>query len=163
MVEKKRYTVIRDTREQEGNGWIFPESDFCSGTIDRTMKSGDYTLEGFEDVLAIERKRSTGELSKNVYEKRFERELERLEDIKHSFLFFEFNLEDVISFPFNSGIPKYKWGRLRVTSQFMLKKIMEWQVRYKTKILFVGKKGMATAGCLFKRVIEDAERAKSSG
>jgi hypothetical protein len=35
------YMVIRDTREQDG--WEFTPSQNCAGTMDATLKTGDYT------------------------------------------------------------------------------------------------------------------------
>ena len=48
------YTVIKDTREQ--NGWSFSQYDKCAGMEIGTLHTGDYTLRGFEDVICIERK-----------------------------------------------------------------------------------------------------------
>ena len=56
MVKKKipSYTVIKDTREQRG--WIFNKSDRCDGMRVETLKTGDYTLGGFEEMVCVERK-----------------------------------------------------------------------------------------------------------
>ena len=84
---KSKVHVIRDTREQKtGNGWWFPESSLCAGTVVQTLKSGDYTLEGFEETFVIERKSGTAEIAQNINEGRFVRELERLEEFRFPFL-----------------------------------------------------------------------------
>src|SRR5215210_7578524 len=71
------YTVLRDTREQQG--WIFEQGKLCNGTISKALKTGDYTLVGFESILCVERKKNVAEFAKNIIEKRFENELTRME------------------------------------------------------------------------------------
>ena len=80
------YTVIQDTREKEG--WYFSEYDKCSGMESGTLKTGDYTLRGFEEVVCIERKASTSEISQNLGKKKapFQAEMERMKDYPVAFL-----------------------------------------------------------------------------
>lgn len=155
-----RVTILRDSREKANNGYFWEENDWCEGYEVTGLKSGDYSIKGFEDSLSIERKRSTGELATNVYEKRFERELERLQSYKYSFIICEFSLDDVIKFPIDSGIPPRRWKYLKVTSKFLLKKVAEYQVKFNTKILFCGNKSNAwdMVNSIFKRVIENENK-----
>lgn len=142
------YTVIKDNQEKlQGNGWFFQPMEV------KHLKTGDYTLVGYEDVLTIERKASTGEIAKNITEKRFERELERMKNFRWPFMIFEFDLIDVKYFPENSGIPREIWPKLRITSNFMLKKLAEYQVYYPVKIIFASKFGKETAETIFKEVV----------
>lgn len=97
MSKNAKYTVIRDTREQRG--WNFDASDRCLGTQIGTLKTGDYSLLGFEDQFVIERKGSPAELATNLFQKRFHAELARLDKFKHAYLFLEFGMEHVINFP----------------------------------------------------------------
>lgn len=159
--EVQRYTVIRDTREQKDNGWTFPASKTCEGTVIQTMKTGDYTVVGYESVLCIERKADTSEVVMNMFQKRFKRELERLEEFKHPFLVCEFTLQDIVQFPFNSGIPQNKWKELKVTPQLLMKMINEFQIEYKTKWVFAGAYGREFVSSLFKRVIESEKQDKN--
>jgi hypothetical protein len=147
-----RYTVLRDTREQQG--WTFAESQYCEGTVDATLATGDYTLLGYEKFLTIERKGSSGEFARNVVEKRFERELERMEACPHSFMVLEFTMDDLIGFPKNSGIPVHLWPKLRMSSFFLIKRFMEFQFQYKTRIILAGKHGKDIASSIFKRTVE---------
>lgn len=144
--------MIKDTREQKG--WLFEETDNCNGTIIQGLKTGDYTLCGLEDVLSIERKGTTGEFVKNINEHRFEQELKRLEGYKHPFIILEFDIEDIMRFPLNSGIPKHLWPKLRISKWYILKRMMELQVNYKTKMILAGKYGRETAASIFKRMAE---------
>ena len=149
-----KYKVKKDTREKEKHGWIFPVSDQCLGTEVETLKTGDYTLEGYEKILTIERKGTSGEFAQNIVQSRFEKELIRLEEFEQPFIILEFELEDVVNFPQNSGIPEKICQKLRITPQFYLKKINELQLKYRTKFVFAGKRGREFASSLFKRVVE---------
>jgi hypothetical protein len=148
-----KYTVIRDDQEK-ANFWDFVPSQFCAGTISQRLPTGDYTLRGYENLLTIERKASTGEVYKNIFEARFDRELVRLDEFKYPFMVFEFTLEDLYLFPWNSGIPKYLWPKLKAKNHFMVKTITEYQIQYKVKVIFAGKRGKDIASSIFKRVIE---------
>lgn len=149
----KKYRVIRDTREQENSGWFFDENELCAGTISGKMDTGDYTIEGFEDSLCIERKTSTGELIHNFCEARFEPCMKRLSKFKYAFLVLEFEWADVLRFPNFSGVPKHKWPYLKVTSRFLVKKIFELQIKYPNiRVCFVGSNGKEFVENVFKYV-----------
>lgn len=150
------YIVIRDTRERSGHGWTFKKYDTCLGQQIDTLKTGDYTLRGFENVLAIERKGRVTEFINNLGQKRFYAELDRLELIPFSFVICEFTMEDLIKFPEGSGISPYKWRYIKLTGKVALKLLIEIQMKYKTKFLFCGSKGQIVASSIFKRVVERA-------
>jgi ERCC4-type nuclease len=147
------YTVIKDTREKQ-LGWTFSAGKNCLGMVVDTLKTGDYTIAGYENIVIIERKANTGEFVKNVVQDRFDRELKRLQKFRHPFIILEFTMEDVINFPLGSGIPKDKWKDLRVSNWFLLKRIVELEMKYKTKIIFAGTRGKEVAASIFKRVVE---------
>lgn len=153
MKNKDKYTVIRDSREQK-NYWTFEENNVCAGTIVEKLNTGDYSISGLENIFSLERKYSSGELAKNITEKRFERELERMDKFEHSFLVLEFTLEDVLQFPFGSTIPRSRWKDLKVSSNFILKRILEIETSHKVKIIFAGKNGKLIAERIFSRIIE---------
>ena len=90
-----KYQVIRDTREQ--NGWDFTAGNSCEGTLVEGLKTGDYSIKGYEHLLSIERKGCIAELASNLVEDRFERELERMESFKYSFLILEFSRKSLLS------------------------------------------------------------------
>lgn len=148
------YTVIRDTREQANKGWVFQPNDRCLGTVDRKLKTGDYTLLGYETQFVIERKGSVAEFAMNINQTRFTREMERLEAFPHAYVVLEFELEDVVQFPKTSTIPRDKWAELRVTPQYLMMRLNELNFRYKTKFILVGDRGREFASSLFKRVVE---------
>jgi hypothetical protein len=122
----RQYKVIRDTREKPDHGWMWNKSKYCEGTISQKLDQGDYAIEGYEDLMAIERKGAVSEWANNlgVHWDRFERELERSRHIKNFWIILEFNMTDVMNFPVGSGIPKRKWSTLRFKGPFVLKRML---------------------------------------
>ena len=149
-----KYTVIRDTREQSGRGWQFEAKGRCEGTITQKMDEGDYTLVGWEKSLCIERKGSVSEFARNVTEKRFERELERMEVYDFPFMLLEFGMEHVCAYPVGSGIPQRQLKYLKFTGKYYLKRLTEFEVNYKTKIILCGNRGQGVARSIFNRMVE---------
>jgi hypothetical protein len=149
------YEVIRDTREQKNNGWIFDKSKNCSGTNTWKLDTGDYTVVGYEKDFVIERKGSVAEWAHNVNETRFLKEMERLEKFKWAFIILEFTLDDLMKWPNDCGIPKDKIKDVKTSNFFILKKTCELQLKFKTKIIFAGRYGKEMAASLFKRVVEN--------
>lgn len=155
------YVVIRDTREKDNQGWLWKKSKYCAGTITRKLDTGDYSLEGMENYLVIERKGSISEWAKNVTEARFERELERLDAIQHPWILLEFNMTDLLNYPVGSGIPKKKWRWLKFRGPFILKKMTEIIRDHRVNIVLCGANGKEVASNVFKRVIEHADANSS--
>ena len=144
------YTVLRDTREHDGEGWVFEQTSYCKGTVIKTLKTGDYTIMGYETTFIIERKKSISEFAGNVCQERFENELKRLESFDHPFIILEFNMDDIIKWP-----PFYLRKKVRSTGHFILKRLLELEIHYKTKIIFAGCHGKAVCESLFKRIVEN--------
>jgi len=150
-----QYTVCRDTREHQGQGWEFAPSKSCAGTETVKLDTGDYSIKGLETKFVIERKASTSEFAANVFQDRFERELQRLDQFDHAFLLLEFTHWEVDFFPQGSGIPTYKHKFLKMTPELFRKRIAEIQVAHpKLNVWFVGSNGKLWASCLFKRMAE---------
>ena len=144
--------IIRDSREKKGI-WEFTCEE-CESVTVQTLKTGDYTLRGCEDILCIERKRTVTEFCNNVTDKRFKNELERMQVCKYRFLILEFSIDDIMRFPVGSSIPKYKWSKLRVTGKFMMAAISRMQVHYNVHVIFAGDRDNAilTATNIMRRV-----------
>lgn len=151
---KEKYLVIRDSREKENHGWTFKEDDDCAGTIIQSIPTGDYTLKNWETDFVIERKKNTAELCQNIYEKRFERELERLDSFKYPFIICEFSFDDVVAFPINSGLPKSLYHKVKMSADFMQSALAKWQIQHKVKIIFAGNNGDVAAKKLFKYIMK---------
>lgn len=146
------YTVLRDSREQLG--WTFPENQYCAGTIIKGLKTGDYSILGCEKFFTIERKRNTAEFAGNIIQARFENEMKRLEDFPDAFLILEFTMENLMQWPLGSGLPPYLQRKTKISKRFLLKRFMDFQTNYKTKIILAGPYGKDVANSLFKRMSE---------
>ena len=158
-MDKSVYTIVRDTREKVP--WVFPKSDECQGTIVKKLDTADYSLESHLETFVLERKRSVAEFYQNIFEKRFEAELLRLDDFLYPFMIFEFTWEDILKFPIGSGLPSYLWHKVDTKKEFLRKSIARYQLKYKTKIIFAGKYGMDMATDLFHYVAKYGKKTKS--
>ena len=132
MIDFSDFNVIIDTREQ--HPWQFE-------TIEKTiakLDTGDYSLKGFENLFCIERKGSVSEFANNITEKRYVDVVERLSNVKYSFLLLEFDLYDLLRYPEGSNVPKRIRDKIRITPKFLLKKINELQIMHNIKVIFCG-------------------------
>lgn len=159
---KKKFTVLRDTGEHKGYGWVWEPADWCAGTESRNLYTADYSLEGYYDnkVLAVERKGSVVEFAQNLTHAEkwddFKQLLERMEEFRFPYLVLEFPLSLLKAYPVGSGIPKFRWPQLKFGGDFLLKRVIELEFKFRTRIHFAGD---STAGkqfvtSLFKRVME---------
>jgi ERCC4-type nuclease len=126
--------------------------------INRKLDTGDYSIEGLEDKLCIERKASVVEFANNIGHDtvRFAKEIERMKSFPFRFIILEFSLSDLMDFPERSGIPEDDWGKLKITNKFMLRKIMEFQMHDDIHVMFCDSKKNAKWAVLsiIKRVNE---------
>jgi len=119
------FTVIIDTREQTPYGFqdITNNKKPVEVTTTRsTLKSGDYSIEGFIDRLAVERKNISDLFSTfGKGRKRFERELLRLKDYEFAAVVAEADWETIFKRPpeFTSLKPKT-----------IFRSVITWQQRY---------------------------------
>jgi len=150
------FTVIKDTREQDG--YYFSSFDKCSGMIEQKLDTGDYTIQGFEDKVCVERKGCVEELAVNLGQKKhaFLNEIERMKDFPHKFLVLEFSLEDLLKFPDETRIPVKNKAALKITGKYMIKCLMEFALHNNVQILFCGNKYNAflAVTSIFKRINE---------
>lgn len=126
--------VLYDTREK--TPWKF---DFYDCEVEEhCLKTGDYSIKGKEDLVCIERKKSTGELSINIglKWKPFNEELTRMSGYRFKFLICEFPIEYLDQFPKNSGIPKRMLDKLRITPQFLKKRLFDTCYRNEIELIF---------------------------
>lgn len=173
----KNYTVIKDTREQDG--WTFSPYDRCDGMEINTLHTGDYTLKGFEDIVCVERKASVSEIATNLGKKKkaFYNEMERMKDFNFRYLMLEFSALDVIDHPlsllnkedrelyglYKSGeieLPDFKRFKIieqtKISGKYLIKSLMELSIKYDINVMFCGNKNGAFLICnsLFKRLNE---------
>lgn len=115
--------IIQDTREKKG--WDFTFARECDGQIIQMLKTGDYTIQGLESKLCVERKRSVSEIAINLGSKWsvFKEELERMKAFEHRYIICEFSIDDILIFPANSSIPKWKQKKIKMNGKFMLNRL----------------------------------------
>jgi hypothetical protein len=151
------YKVIADTREKFP--WDFSICDNCDETINLKLDTGDYTIQGFEQDLAIERKRTTGEIALNIGKDtyRWTKELERMSKITYAHLILEFSIDDVSVFPLRSNIPKEKWKDLRINSKYLLKNLFSYKDKYNINVHFCQNEYLAFQKCeeIFNNVYKE--------
>ena len=150
------YLVYKDTREKDG--WEFSQSGYCAGTEQQTIKTGDYTLHGYESHICIERKGSVTELATNITQDRFIRELERMRDFPWRYVLLEFDMDAVMTFPKGTKIPAYKKKFLKIRGPFLLKRIIELQKEYNVPFVFCGKYAKEVCSSIFKRFMENQQK-----
>lgn len=159
-VKSPPYTVVKDTREQ--NGYTFEKFSgrytSCKGMVLKKLDTGDYTLLGLEDKLCIERKASVAELAINLGKDKFRflDEIERMKPFPFKFLILEFSLDDLNRFPDGSDIPQEKWPSVVVSNKYMLKMLVEFQMYNGINVLFCNDKKNAKLmiNSILKRVNE---------
>jgi ERCC4-type nuclease len=123
-------TILIDTREQR------PLSFGALSTCRTCLRSGDYSVEGCADTVAIERK-SLPDLFACIGQQRdrFSRELERLAALRYGALVIEVTLADVLA-----GCPS---SRIHPSSAFG--SLMSWSVKGRLPVFFCGDRGQAAA------------------
>ena len=142
------FTIIVDTREQQP--WIF--KDYAKAH--KKLDTGDYSIEGLENTLTIERKKSSSEFATNVVESRFKDVVMRLSQFKYSFILLEFDMQDLLDYPVGSTVPKRMWDKVKITPAFLIKHILELQLNHNIKIMFCGNAENAEklAEFIFKKI-----------
>lgn len=132
------WTVLQDSREKQP--WDFTKYGFEQEQS--SLKTGDYTIKGYESILCIERKKNTGEIAINFGKERerFFRELDRMQSFQYKYLICEFSFDDVLNFPNNSGIPVSKRKFIRMNSGFIASTLNKIQVDYGVNIIHTSSK-----------------------
>lgn len=154
--EAPKFTVIKDTREQDG--YFFGPFNTCAGMVEEKLDTGDYSIKGMEDKICIERKGCVEELAVNLGQKKyaFLAEIERMEAFPHKFIVLEFSLDDLIKFPNDTRIPVKNKASLKITGKYMLKCLFEFELYNNVHVLFCGNKTNAfiAVSSILKRVNE---------
>lgn len=99
---------VIDSREQQP--YAFDSTRI--GSVVKGLPAGDYSLEGFETKVAVERKSLSDFISTVVHDRqRFETELQKLAGYEHAWVIVEGSVEDVLSGNYRSRInPKSLLG-----------------------------------------------------
>ena len=115
------FTIVIDTREQAP--YTFDSINPKPNTITLGLKTGDYSLDGFEDRITIERK-SLSDLygSVGMGRDRFEREIARMVDMYFAAVVIEADWKTIIQNP-----PV----RSKMSPKSVLATICAWMQRYR--------------------------------
>ena len=160
MAKIRPFTIIKDTREKQGYTFAASRTKYhvCKGMVVRKLDTGDYSVEGLEDKVCVERKASVVELANNVgvSRRRFDAEIERMKEFPHRFLVLEFSLTDLMDFPEGSDVPDREIKKLRITNKYMLRYLMELQINHGVNVIFCDSKKNAkwTVLSILKRINE---------
>lgn len=93
------FTIVRDTREKKP--YNFRRTD-CT---DEALTTGDYTVEGFEDTFAIERKSLPDFLKSITWERdRFKREIKRGDELLAFTVVIEAPLSDITNWNYDREV-----------------------------------------------------------
>ena len=149
------YIVIRDTREHVGNGWNFEPSrpnknpPKCAGQIIDTLKTGDYSVVGYDSMVVVERKNDFSELWGNFLErKRFEREMDRLRAYRYKLVV----VESVMTPEVLSLSPASM--KRNVPGKALTSWLMSLTAEYGVPFMFAGSCGQKLAQQFFEAVIK---------
>jgi len=97
---QKNFIIIVDTREQRPYGFSASVS-----TVKRALSEGDYSLDGFEHLVAVERKSLEDYASSlSCDRERFLCEIGRMASIPHRLVVVEGSLTDILGWKYRSGI-----------------------------------------------------------
>jgi ERCC4-type nuclease len=137
--EKKTFTIIQDTREKKP--WTFKATGSVQDVKVIKLDTGDYSIEGLEEVFMVERKASVDELFMNlgVQWKRFEREMERAKPYKYKYLVIEATMREVYRGSCYS----------KMSGRFIMARLVHLQLKYGVQVIFAGS-GMHVPGYIIQ-------------
>ena len=131
MSDMPEFKIIRDSREKRG-------FDLDGPTSVAGLKTCDYTIDGFQDDIGIERK-SMDDLIACLGKQRdrFERELVRARDFQYSAVIVEGTFADLAAGNYIS----------RMNPKSAVESISAFEVRYRIQFLFCCNQSLAARKC----------------
>jgi len=143
-VTPPKLVVAIDTREQKP--YRFARSEV------KTLASGDYSIVGLEDRIAVERKTKQDAYSSlGQGRARFERELQRLSRFDYAAVVIETSLPDFLRAP--------AFSRMNPTAA--ARSMIAWSVKYRVCVFFAGDRRHGNA--LTQQLLEKFWRYQSGG
>jgi len=125
--------IVTDTREN--CGYLFKDKEAEAKIVMKKLATGDYSLEGFENEIVIERKR-INELFGNFAgdRERFMREVERMEKIPYKFLLIEGSFRDLAQIKKVPG---------KVSIKLVVATLISLMIKHNIKVVFAGNPKLA--------------------
>ena len=134
-MSNKNFNVIVDTREKLP--WSLSSSCIRETKYEK-LRTGDYSVEGLEEDLCIERKMSVSEIAQNVNQKRFKKELERMMTYRWRYILLEAHMQEVVDYPHASDLPPNVLNKIKVSGSYLLKCINRMEASYGVHFIFCG-------------------------
>lgn len=133
------FTIVIDSREQKP--YFF--SGYTCGVKRSGLKTGDYSIEGYESSICVERK-SKEDLYQSLGNgrARFEREFQRMAEYEYKALVVESTLQDLMIPPDYSSM----------AASSVINSVISWGIRYGVQVYFAGSRILGE--CLTYRILE---------
>lgn len=150
---KNKPLVICDTREK--HPFDFEEDEAFAGVTHRKLDTGDYSIEGLESILIIERKASANELLSNFLtnKERFYATLERMKGIKHKFLIVEQTCENIFN-PLSYHI-RGRFAKSSMPPAIVFENLIKVMTEYGVHVIFAGKKAKAMTKMILLKIYNE--------
>jgi hypothetical protein len=145
----KPVPILRDTREKKP--WDFSKDKYFDGQKDVALKTGDYSLEGYEDDIVVERKKDVNELIANFTtdKRRIYDEVERLKKFRFAAIVVEQNLAEVLNSENYYVARKFKNRNAPVA--IVINNLLTIMMQHGIHVIFAGCKGKSiTRGILVR-------------
>ena len=127
----RKFTVIRDSREKAGHGYKFRASANCLPMKTHKLDVGDYSIEGYEHIIMVERKTIADLWGTLVQGRvRFMKEMERAKDHRVKYLIIEGSLADV-----NKGI-RYS----KVRAEYIISSLISLEMKHGVHVIYTSKR-----------------------
>lgn len=139
MSKSTSFTIIQDTREKKP--WTFEATGSVDDVKVLKLDTGDYSIEGMENLFMVERKASVDEVFMNlgVQWKRFQKEMERAKPYKYKYLVIEATMRDI----FHGS--RYS----KMSGRFIIARLIYLQMKYGINVIFAGS-GMHVPGFIIQ-------------
>lgn len=129
-------TLLADSREKK---WVWGFGEYEVNVEKRALKTGDYTILGYENDIVIDRKKSPSEIAQNFTGKdyiRFQKELIRMQSFKEAYFLLEFTLDDLLKYPEGTDIPFKKRRFVKRKGASLWKQMNTIQEKYGVTFIF---------------------------
>lgn len=155
------WIAVVDTREQQP--WGFDRRlKGCAGSEVGTLKTGDYSVKGLEDLLVIERKGKIGEFHQNLFQERerFKNELDRMKGVPFAYVLLEFPLWHLTEYPRVPTVPFSVRNKIKVSGELLLSVFSAMERDYPwVRFHFCGDMGRKMAIAIMRRTVSYAAKS----
>lgn len=161
MKKKIKPKLLIDTREK--TPFSFDGDDDFSSVEYCKIDAGDYTIDGLQGIVSVERKASADELLNNFIEnkQRIYAEFERMKDYKLKFIVVEQDLETLMD-PKSYYINRAHKNRQSpyMPPAVVLANLIDLMVEHKVAVIFAGSKAAKITKNILLRAYELHQKGK---